>query len=379
MGQSRSLHGYQGDIDDQGIETALDNGAIDLFPRTTARPQYELVAERIHNEQENSTARGSEASVDEIDRQEYREIFENVSDGLLIHEPETGEIVDVNEQFCELNEYDRDELVGESIGLVTAPGDEYDEQAAREMIEQARKDGPQLFEWRNQRKGGETFPVEVHLALIQVGGQEYVLASVRDITERKTRERKRQESERRFRLIAEHIDEIIYLSSADFSDIQYINSAYEEIYGEPVGDLYESPQSFVEAAHPGDRERYKQDIQRLVEDTESDQYNDVYEEQYRLQRDDETRWVNAARFPVENDDGTVDRIVDRVQDVTERQHIERRLRAILERIDEAIYLTSAERLTTPLLAPDDFYYSGVGATSPRPIPVGTMTTQDYIY
>jgi PAS domain S-box-containing protein len=345
----------QGEIDAQGIETALDEGAIDLFPRTTASQQYELVAERIRSEQEAVTAGGSEACREEINRREYREIFENVSDGLVIHDPETGEIVDVNEQFCALNEYDRDELVGESIGLVTAPGDEYDEQAAREMIEQARQDGPQLFEWRNQRKGGETFPVEVHLALIQVGGQEYVLASVRDITERKTRERQRQESERRFRLIAEHIDEIIYLSSADFSDIQYINAAYEEIYGEPVEKLYENPRSFVEAAHPDDRERYEQDIERLVEDIESNQYDNIYDGQYRLQRDGETRWVNVARFPVENDDGTVDRIVGRVQDVTERQQIERRLRTILERIDEAIYFTPAEQLTDPSLAPDDFY------------------------
>jgi PAS domain S-box-containing protein len=351
----------QGEIDDQGIETALDEGAIDLFPRTTARPQYELAAKRIQNEQEKTAAGGTEPSREEIDRRGYREIFENVSDGLVIHDPETDEIVDLNEQFCELNGYDRGELVGESIGLVTAPGDEYDEQAAREMIEQAREDGPQLFEWRNQRKSGETFPVEVHLALIQVDGQEYVLATIRDITERKTRERKRQESERRFRLIAEHIDEIIYLSSADFSEIQYINSAYEEIYGEPIEDLYENPQSFVEAAHPDDRERYKQDIERLVEDIESGQYDDIYEWQYRLQRDGETRWVNVARFPVENDDGTVDRIVGRVQDVTERQRIERRLRAILERIDEAIYFTWANELTNPSLAPDDFYsgYDGV--------------------
>jgi len=345
-----------GAADDEEIETAIDAGVTDIFPRTTASTQYELIAERIEN------AQSSVATTDErgrhrhdLDRRSYREVFENVSDGLVIHDPETGEMVDVNEQFCELNGYEREELVGESIGLVTAPGDEYDEEAAREMIERAREEGPQLFEWRNQRKSGETFPVEVHLSVVRVDGQERVLGSVRDITDRRRREQKLRESERRFKLIAEHIDEIIYLSSADFSEVLYINSAYEEIYGTSVEDLYENPHSFVEAAHPNDREHYERDVERLVEDIESADPDDIYEGQYRLQRDGETRWVNVARFPVENDDGTVDRIVGRVQDVTERRRIERRLRTILERIDEAIYFTWAGELTSSSLHPDDFY------------------------
>ena len=37
----------------------------------------------------------------------YRELFENVADGLVIHDPDTGEILDVNKRFCELNGYSR--------------------------------------------------------------------------------------------------------------------------------------------------------------------------------------------------------------------------------------------------------------------------------
>lgn len=346
----------QGTINDEGIETALDDGAIDLFPRTTAKSQYDLVAERIQNEREKEdTDKKSVGSRTKNDQQEYRELFENVSESLLIYDPETSEIVDVNEQFCELSNYGRDELVGEDIDFVFALGDEDDKQAAREMIGQVREDGPKRFEWRNKPKSGETFPVEVHLAQIQVEGRECILASVRDITEQRRYEEKLQESERRFRLIAEHIDEIIYLSSADFSELHYINSAYEEIYGESVEDPVENPQSFGETVHPDDRERYDQDIKQLVEDIDSGDTNEVYEGQYRLQRDNEPRWVSVARYPVENNRGRVDRIVGRVQDVTERQRIERRLRAILERIDEAVYLTRAEELTNPSLGPHDFY------------------------
>jgi PAS domain S-box-containing protein len=57
------------------------------------------------------------------------------------------------------------------------------------MIQRARANGPQRFEWRNQRRDGEIFPVEVDLTVIELGGRERVLASVQDITERKRRER----------------------------------------------------------------------------------------------------------------------------------------------------------------------------------------------
>jgi len=75
----------------------------------------------------------------------YREVFENVSDGVVVHDAETGEILDANRRYCETNGYSRD---------------------------------------------GEEFPVEVHLAVVWIGGRERVLASVRDISERRQREQR---------------------------------------------------------------------------------------------------------------------------------------------------------------------------------------------
>ncbi|MFT4922085.1 MAG: PAS domain S-box-containing protein, partial [Haloarculaceae archaeon] len=47
--------------------------------------------------------------------QTYRDLFESVSDGLVVHDPETGEIRDVNDRYCELTGYDREELVGSNV------------------------------------------------------------------------------------------------------------------------------------------------------------------------------------------------------------------------------------------------------------------------
>jgi PAS domain S-box-containing protein len=359
-----------GEIDRSTVTRAFDAGVTDVFPRTSAGGQCEVIAERIEK-----TAGPAASATEPVERPEgparrpYKEVFENVSDGLVIHEPDTGEMLDVNERFCELNGYDRAELIGESIELVTPPGDEYGVQEAQEKIEQARRDGPQLFEWRNQRKDGETFPVEVHLAVVRIEGEERVLASVREISERRRRERELQESERRFRLIAEYIDEIIYLASADYSEIQYINPAYEEIYDRPVEHLYENPQSFIDAAHPDDRDRYRRDVERLVADIDDGDPDDVYAGQYRLRRNGETKWVNVARFPVENDDGTVDRIVGRVQDITERKRREREYEQIFNSVQDAI--TVHDPKTREMVDVNDTFCELIGHDRETILDIGT--------
>ena len=46
---------------------------------------------------------------------EYRELFDHVSDGLVVHEPNNGVVREVNERFVELSGVGRDELVGRRI------------------------------------------------------------------------------------------------------------------------------------------------------------------------------------------------------------------------------------------------------------------------
>jgi PAS domain S-box len=117
------------------VGRAIQAGATDIFPRTTTSEQYELVVDRIASEQAESTT-------DWGGRDEpYREIFENASDGMVVHDPESGEILEVNEQYCEMTGFSRERLVGETVGLVSADAPEYSAERARERIQRARDEG----------------------------------------------------------------------------------------------------------------------------------------------------------------------------------------------------------------------------------------------
>ena len=253
----------------------------------------------------------------------HRNLFESVSDGLVVHEPADGEIVAVNDRFCELTGYDRDELVGETVDLVTASDEGYTYEQARERIQRARDDGPQLFEWYHRRKDGETAPVEVHLSLAEFRGEERVLASVRDISDRKT-------TETRFQTIVERIDAGVMLVPEGETEPEYLNPVYEELTGIPVDDLSD-PETFVDHVHPEDREGYLTDVGVMMEDMLAGEAADSYEFEFRFQRPDgETRWFHWTGYPLIDEDNDY-WYVGVTTDVTARRERQERLEAERDR------------------------------------------------
>jgi len=120
---------------------------------------------------------------------DYRTIFDTLSEGIFLHPPDSDEILEANARRAEMLGYTREELLGHRVSDLT--DDDWEPPySAEERIEQARKQGQITFEWRDRRKDGSTFWSEVNLTLVTLDGDDYVLASVRDISERKRRERR---------------------------------------------------------------------------------------------------------------------------------------------------------------------------------------------
>ncbi|HZG37474.1 MAG TPA: PAS domain S-box protein, partial [Nodosilinea sp.] len=149
------------------------------------------------------------------------------------------------------------------------------------------------------------------------------LATVcRDIRDRKRSEIERQqaelalqESEARFRQIAETIQEVFWMATADSSQILYVSPAFEQVFGIPCETLYRSPQAWLDSVHPDDRVAASM-IPRPITTT-------TYDNTYRICRaDGEQRWVHVRSFPLCNEAGEVDRVVGVSTDITERRQAE---------------------------------------------------------
>jgi PAS domain S-box-containing protein len=109
-------------------------------------------------------------------------------DGFWLTDAE-GKILEVNDSYCKLTGYSREELLAMSITDVEAV--ELSEETARH-IERVKKKGYDRFETRHRNKNSQIIDVEVSVNFIEdEGGRFFVF--IRDITERKKAEQLKDE------------------------------------------------------------------------------------------------------------------------------------------------------------------------------------------
>ncbi|MFO7968058.1 MAG: PAS domain S-box protein [Archaeoglobaceae archaeon] len=159
----------------------------------------------------------------------YQELFDKSGDAIFIHDPDTADILDVNQKMCELYGYTREEALNLKVGDLSQ-GEFYSHKKAKQWIQKAITEGPQSFEWRGKKKDGTIFWEEVTLKKATIGGKERILASVRDITERKRSENalkrseeKVRESEELYSTLVEKVNDMVFMLDSR-GNITFFNS-----------------------------------------------------------------------------------------------------------------------------------------------------------
>ena len=115
----------------------------------------------------------------------YRELFHNSKDAIFVHDPETGQILDVNKTTCEMFGYPLEEVKKLSIADLSLGKPPYSQAEALERVRGAGTEGPQEFEWLAKHRNGRLIWVDIVLVRAVVTGAERVLVFAHDITDRK--------------------------------------------------------------------------------------------------------------------------------------------------------------------------------------------------
>ncbi len=160
----------------------------------------------------------------------------------------------------------------------------------------------------------------------------------RDVTQRNRIEKALQESEERFRQLAENIREVFWLIDAETGRAIYTSPAYETIWGRARSELEADPRAWLEAVHPDDRTRLEGEIQK-------DPRHSDYDEEYRVVRPDgSVRWVRDRAFPILDAQGRVYRVAGIAEDVTERKQAEESLRRSEDQLRQSQKMEAVGRM-----------------------------------
>ena len=120
----------------------------------------------------------------------YRGIFTNAADPILLIGLD-GRVRDANLKACEVYGYAREEFIGLSGREFVHPEHQHKFAAALASILAGR---PYTVESVDVRKGGEPFPIEVHISPFVHEGEKAMLCSIRDIGERRRNETRMREA-----------------------------------------------------------------------------------------------------------------------------------------------------------------------------------------
>lgn len=139
-----------------------------------------------------------------------------------------------------------------------------------------------------------------------------------EIEERKRIEQHLRDSEARYRLVAEHISDLVGLHSLDGRYL-YVSPSCQGVLGYPPHTLL--GQSFYDFIHPEDRERVRLQLQALTPPQEMARFVCRV-----AHKSGEQIWIETLARPIFGDRGVVNQLQTVSRDITRRVQVEEQLR-----------------------------------------------------
>lgn len=162
----------------------------------------------------------------------YRNIFLNSKAVLLLIDPQTGAIIDANEEACVYYGDSRENLLKRRMKDIVAPGGRPWER----QTDGLQSDGPAHYESLHRLADGKLHPVEVFSGPLDIDNRRLILIIVHDLTQRHEAEEALRISEGKYRTILENISEG-YVEHDLAGNFTFVNAAVGRITGYSKDEL----------------------------------------------------------------------------------------------------------------------------------------------
>jgi diguanylate cyclase (GGDEF)-like protein/PAS domain S-box-containing protein len=272
-------------------------------------------AVRLVGTQSDISARKLSEEALRVSEERFRGAFDQASVGITVMSPESR-FLQVNDKYCDISGYRREELLGMSVAAVNRPRDvEIANDQRRQLL--AREINVAYREKQIVRKDGSLVWISVATSVVRSndGSPQDFISVVQDVSEIKAAVAALRESEERFRQFAHNIPLMLWMADPMDGSTIYVSPAGQKMLG---ADVTRRPRKVVGAVHPDDRRRI-----RIARKLAGDGH---YDEIFRIKRaDGALRWVHDRAYPVHDERGALVRIVGIAEDITEQRLAEERI------------------------------------------------------
>ncbi len=286
-----------------------------LFWWQSVKARFEL--ERLRDELEGANL-----------RRRYEALLQQSLDVVVLL-TEDGAIVEANDRVQDFYGYAPEELRGQHVSVLRAPGSR---DAVESEYRRVAQIGGALFEVWHQRRDGTTFPVEVSARALLDQDRRFFQSVVRDISERKRAEAELAERERRFRGTFEQAAVGIAHLAPDGRWLR-VNDRLCAIVG--YGRLEMLQKTFQDITHPDDLDK----DQQLREQILTGRIHTYSVEKRFLRKDGAIVWVDLTLSLMRDTHERPEYFIAVVYDITGRKLAEQRL-ARVSRFHAALSLTN---------------------------------------
>ncbi len=243
----------------------------------------------------------------------YRTLFEQANDAILI-ENEDDQILDVNQQACDLLGYTKEELLSMTVPQLQAP--QCRGTAGQVIKNELKQYKGQPFETVDLHRDGRLIPVEVttsHLTGLEDG---LAISIVRDITRRK-------EAEKELRQSLDLLNSTQRLAKVggwewdiDSQTMFWTEETYRLHGVDSSLSGFDKIEYSLSCYAPEDRPLVETAFRRCVNEGEKFDHEFLF----TTARDGQ-RWIRVTAEPIKQDDKII-RVIGNMADITERKRVE---------------------------------------------------------
>ncbi|MFP4121679.1 PAS domain S-box protein [Coleofasciculus sp.] len=260
----------------------------------------------------------------------FRAIFEQASVGIALATP-SGELLRVNQRYCEITGYPESELLGRRVQDITHPDDrEQNIEYLQQLI--SGKTSTYATEKRYIRKDGQYRWVYISISRVcdSENQPNYALAVVEDISDRKATEAELRDSEAKFRAFLESASEAIIVTNAP-GEIIVFNAKAEDLFGYNRSEVfgrkieYLMPQRY-HSIHTDHRLDYLTHPSKRSMGKSQELY---------AKRQDGTEFpIEVGLSTIQTKNGTF--VIAFLTDITERQQAEHEIKRLNQKLESQI-------------------------------------------